>query len=322
LPSDSTNVCILTARPGAGATILGASLPGDWSVAEAPQAPADTDYVVVWDSTADAAALGDAARVRRVIHVADGGGDVDDAACARRGIPVEVIDSLTSITVAEHAITSMLMLLKRIPQASELLRAGKIAGDVAPARTSQTSYAYNWVGLDRWEALYGQAVGLVGLGGIGTIVAQRLRCFGAAVSYAKPSRLDPAREAELGVRHREFDELLRTSSCLSLHNRHTPETERMMGAAEFAAMPPGAIFVNTARGGLVDEDALVDALTSGHLAGAALDVFDLEPLPPDSPLLGAPNLLLTPHVAGIPVGEVETIALRQAARLMIADAAR
>ena len=110
----------------------------------------------------------------------------------------------------------------------------------------------------------------------------------------------PEEEKELGVRYLPFDELLAESHCVSLHNRFTPETEKMMGAREFALMPEGSFFVNTARGRLVDEDALMAALHSGHLAGAGLDVFWWEPILADSPLRSTPNLLMTPHTGGIP----------------------
>ena len=315
-------VSILATRAAERAAALGASLPRGWSVAEGADGHAAADYLVVHDGVADDALLAEAGRLRRVIRLAEGDGTVDEEACARRGVPVDVVESSTTISVAEHAVTAILLLFKRVAQASELLRAGRIVDGVAPAPTSQTSYAFNWVGLTRWETLHGKRVGLVGLGGIGGHVARRLRCFGADVAYTKPNRLDADREAELGVRYASFDELLASARCVSLHNRHTPETERMMGAREFASMPQGSFFVNTARGGLVDEEALVDALVSGHLAGAALDVFRVEPLPPDSPLLGAPNLLLTPHVGGIPVAESDTIAYQQAARLMVADLGR
>jgi len=112
--------------------------------------------------------------------------------------------------------------------------------------------------------------------------------------YTKRNRLDHTLEEQLGVRYLPFDELLAACECVSLHLRFVPETDRLMGEREFGLMRPGSLFVNTARGRLVDEAALIAALESGHLAGAALDVFWYEPLPEDSPLLSAPNLVLTP----------------------------
>jgi phosphoglycerate dehydrogenase-like enzyme len=224
------------------------------------------------------------------------------------------------MSVAEHAVTAILMLLKRIPQATERLRAGVIVGGVEPALTTQEEYAYNWVGLEHFDALWGQTIGLVGLGRIGAHAARLLRSFGADVVYTKRNRLAPEQEAELGIRYLPFDDLLRASLCVSLHNRFTGETESMLGEREFSLMPHGSFVVNTARGRLVDEAALVAALTSGQLAGAALDVFWYEPLPADSPLLSAPNLLLTPHTGGIPSAESQTLELREAVRRLRVEA--
>lgn len=297
---------------------LRSALPDDWTVA-GTEALAGADYLVVRDGTADAASIEAPSGLRRVVQIAMGSGELDGDACAARGVPIDVVRSPALLSVAEHAVTGVLMLLKRIQRVSAELRVGEAAGGVEPAVTTQESYAFNWTGLEHWEALYGKTIGLVGLGQIGTHAARLLAAFGADVVYTKPNRLDAAREAELGVRYASLDDLLRTSRCVSLHNRFTPETERMMGAREFALMPEGSFFVNTARGRLVDEAALVDALESGHLAGAALDVFWMEPLPADSPLLGAPNLVLTPHTAGIPIAESRRLELQAAGRLLAAE---
>jgi phosphoglycerate dehydrogenase-like enzyme len=321
-PPRGPKVTILATSAAERMAALSAFLPQGWSVSEGTEALGAADYLVVRDAVVDDTLLEEARRLRRLIWLAGGDGRVDEEACARRGVRVDIVDSSTTISVAEHAVTAMLLLVKRVMQASELLRAGRIVDGIPPKPTSQTSYAFNWVGLPQWGTLRGKRVGLIGLGKIGAHVARRLRCFGADVAYTKPTRLDAHHEEELGIRYMSFEGLLGSSQCVSLHNRHTPETERMMGAREFGSMPPGSFFVNTARGGLVDEEALVDALASGHLAGAALDVFRVEPLPPDSPLLGAPNLLLTPHVGGIPVAEAETAALEHTASLMVADLGR
>jgi D-3-phosphoglycerate dehydrogenase len=309
-------VALIETFPPDDRRVLEESLPRGWEVVEGDGALAEAEYAVVRDGTLDAGALGRAPRLRRVVRIAMGGGGVDEAACAELGVEVEVVQSPSLISVAEHAVMAALALLKRLPRAAAELRAGTIAGDVAPAVTTQESYAFNWVGIEHWEALYGKTVGLVGLGQIGTRAARLFAAFGADVLYFKPNRLEPPREEALGVRYAAFDDLLASAHCVSLHNRFTPETERMMGAREFALMRPGSVFVNTARGRLVDEDALLEAVESGHLAGAALDVFWVEPLPAESPLLRAPNLLLTPHTGGIPIAESRSIELRTAARLL------
>jgi phosphoglycerate dehydrogenase-like enzyme len=287
--------------------------PGNGALSEA-------NAVILRDGVLDADAIEAAARLEKIVRIDLGSGSVDADACRRRGIDVEVVPSPSLMSVAEHAVTAILMLLKRIPQATERLRAGVVVGGVEPALTTQEEYAYNWVGLEHFDALWGQTIGLVGLGRIGSHAARLLRCFGADVAYTKRTRLPREQEQELGVRYLPFDDLLRTAVCVSLHNRFTEETESMMGEREFSLMQQGSLFVNTARGRLVDEDALVAALTSGRLAGAALDVFRYEPLPPDSPLLSAPNLVLTPHTGGIPSSESQTLELREAVRRLRTEA--
>ena len=221
------------------------------------------------------------------------------------------------MSVAEHAVMAILMLLKRLFEATERLRAGIVTGGIEPAVTTQESYAFNWVGLERFDALHGKTVGLVDLGRIGSHAAKLLRCFGCDVVYTKPNRLPPAEEERRGVRYLRFDELLRESHCVSLHLRFSTETERLMGEREFGLMPKASFFVNTARGRLVDEAALVRALESSHLAGAALVVFWYEPLPADSPLLRAPKLLLTPHTGGIPSAESKILEWQEAAQRVV-----
>jgi phosphoglycerate dehydrogenase-like enzyme len=273
-------------------------------------------WIIARDGVIDRVILEHAHSLRGIVRFEFGDGAVDEAMCAGLGVTVHTIASPALATVAEHAVMMILMLFKRYLEASSRLRAGVMVEGVAPRVTTQDSYAYNWVGLERFEALRGQTVGLVGLGAIGSEAARLLRCFGADVVYTKRNRLSPAEEETRGFRFASFDQLLRQSRCVSMHNRFDPETERMMGTREFRLMPPGSFFVNTARGRLVDEGALVDALKSGHLAGAALDVFWYEPVPPDSPLMSAPNLIMTPHTGGIPLAESQTIELRQAARLI------
>lgn len=290
-------------------------LPAGWAVGDADAA----DALLVRDGTVDAAALEGAPNVRRVVRIELGSGSVDEEACAARGIAVSGVPSPSLYSVAEHAVMAMLVLLKRYPRVSSELRSGLVSGGVEPALTTQESYAFNWTGLERWEALYGKTVGLVGIGQIGRHVARILGAFGAQVLYTKPNRLAPADEKSLGVAYASFDELLGRSHVVSLHNRFVPETEQMMDDRAFGLMRDGSFFVNTARGRLVDEAALLRALESGKLAGAALDVFWMEPLPADSPLLEAPNLVLTPHTGGIPIAESRLLELGDAARSLATE---
>ena len=259
------------------------------------------DVAVTWNVDVDETLLESAPNLSAVVKLDSGPAAIDESEAAKRGVAVEIVESPGLISVAEHAVMLILAVFKRLGIASDRFRAGQLVDGVTPELTTQESYAYNWVGLERFEALYGKTIGLVGLGKIGVEAATRLKAFETDVVYTKRNRLAADEEQRLGVRYLPFDELLAASHCVSLQNRFYPETEKMMGAREFALMREGSFFVNTARGRLVDEEALAAALNSGHLAGAALDVFEYEPLQPDSPLLDAPNVILTPHTAGIPI---------------------
>lgn len=310
-------VALLEELPAAQLELLREVLPVPWRLepdGNGNGALAGAEAIIVRDAVLDRQVLEQARNLRTVVQIDVGSGSVDDGACRSRGVSIEVIPSPSLMSVAEHAVMAMLMLLKRVPEATARLRAGIVVGGAEPELTTQEHYAYNWVGLEHFDALWGQTVGLVGLGRIGTHVARLLRAFGAEVLCTKRTPLTADEEEGLGVRCVPLDELLHRSRIVSLHNRFTPETERMMGAREFALMPERSFFVNTARGRLVDEAALVEALGSGHLAGAALDVFWYEPLQPESPLRDTPNLIATPHTGGIPSAESQVLELREAAR--------
>jgi phosphoglycerate dehydrogenase-like enzyme len=282
---------------------LRAALGGSFEVRSADSedsALQSADYLVVRNQPANAQALQAAPHLRAVIRLDSGNAAVDEEECLKRGIAVDIVYSPTIISVAEHTILLILALMKRFETATDDLRAGVVVDGVQPALTTQTSYAYNWIGLTGFDALYGKRIGLVGVGKIGREVAIRLRAFGVDVTYTKRTPLTIDEEKLLGVRFLPLDELLRVSDCVSLHHRIDESSDRYMDRRAFGLMKRGAYFVNTARGRLVDEPALLDALESGRLAGAALDVFQYEPLPADSPLLRTKNLILTPHVGGIP----------------------
>ncbi|MGW7291297.1 NAD(P)-dependent oxidoreductase [Streptomyces xiamenensis] len=224
------------------------------------------------------------------------------AAAAEHGVAVTFAPGRNAASTAEHTVGLMLAAMRRIPQA----HAGVLAG-----RWDSAQFAYEATGLE----IEGSTVGLVGAGAVGGRVAAALTALGARVLVADPYA-DPA-ALPAGVRLVELPELLASSGVLSLHARLTPETAGMIGAAELAALPPGAVLVNCARGGLLDYAALADALREGRLFAAALDVYDEEPLPAGHPLRGAPNLVLTPHLAG-----ASRAVARRAARMVAAEADR
>lgn len=218
----------------------------------------------------------------RVVAVHGAGVDpVDLAACAARGVAVTNTPGANANAVAELAIALMLSLLRGIPDAAHRARAEK-AWDAARHTGGE---------------LRGRTLGLVGLGRIGARVATVARAFGARTLAHDPALAD--REiAARGAEPAGFEALLAASDIISLHAPATPETHRMIDAAALARTRPGALLVNCARGSLVDESALADALRRGRLGGAALDVLDGEPPDPASPIYDAPNLVLTPHMAG------------------------
>jgi glyoxylate reductase len=166
-----------------------------------------------------------------------------------------------------------------------------------PAPTSQAVHAFQWMKLPLFE-VHGTTLGIVGYGEIGTEASVRARAFGMNVVYTKRQRLPAAIEERYGVEWDELDGVLARSDFVLLSLPHTPESERLIGERELGLMKPSAFLVNIARGGLVDEEALVAALREGRIAGAGLDVFVEEPVPYDHPLLELDNVILTPHIGG------------------------
>jgi phosphoglycerate dehydrogenase-like enzyme len=204
---------------------------------------------------------------------------VDLPAATRRGIAVCNVRDYASQTVAELTIGLMIVLARRVLEADRSLRMGV-----------WESSTFN--GLE----VSGQTLGLVGLGAIGTRVANLARSIGMQVicTTRTPS---PERANRHGVRFVSLETLLESAQVVSLHTALTEESRGLLGRAEIARMRPGALLINTARGALIDQDALVEALAAGRLGGAALDVFSPEPLPAQHPLTHLPNVVLTPHLA-------------------------
>jgi phosphoglycerate dehydrogenase-like enzyme len=223
---------------------------------------------------------------------------VDAEAARRRGIAVATMPSGGCIAVAEQAMALMLAVARQVVPGHRLTAtAAYVARGVTPVRTSETVIAFNWMGLPVTE-LRGRTLGLVGFGEIGQEVARRALAFDMRVLYTRRTRLAPADETMLGVEYATLDALVSSSDVVSLHVPHTGETDRLVDAALLARFKPGAVLINTARGGLVDEAALVAALTSGRLGAAGLDVFVEEPLPSGHPLAALPTVVLAPHVGG------------------------
>jgi D-3-phosphoglycerate dehydrogenase len=223
-------------------------------------------------------------RLRLVCITRGGPVNVNLEAARERGVLVCASPGRNAVATAEHTVTLILSALRRIPARTAELERGEWRGDF---------YRYDQVGPE----VDGSVVGLVGCGAVGSIVARILVAMGATVlvydPYARPEGLPDAVRLVP-----ELDDLLVASSVVTLHARLTPESTGIIGERELSLLPGGAVVVNAARGALLDEAALAAALRSGHLFGAALDVYATEPLAADSPLRGAPNLVMTPHLAG------------------------
>jgi phosphoglycerate dehydrogenase-like enzyme len=227
--------------------------------------------------------------------------DIDLVAAQRAGIPVCYWPVWTCIMVAEHMILQMLAAAKRL---RELMQITAEAGDWGqpPQRCDEDYFAYNWSQRERIGAIGRSTVGILGFGEIGAELARRLRGFDCTILYTKRQRLPPQAEEDLHITYATQAELLRRSDFVCSLLPWSPETQMSLSRDFFAAMKPGAIFAHCGSGGVVDEEALIHALRSGHLGGAALDTYGWEPLRPDDPLLALArdprqNLILTPHVA-------------------------
>jgi phosphoglycerate dehydrogenase-like enzyme len=220
---------------------------------------------------------------------------IDLAAAAKRGILVSCVPRGTLQLTAEHAILLMMALGKRLLEADDAVR--KDRWDRERVRPDH-NVAYNWAGIPNISGLFNKTLGIIGLGEVGSIAAGMARSFGMRVLYLNRSRLPATQEQKLGVEYAELPRLLAESDFVSLHATNIPSNRGLIDAKVFGAMKPGAFFVNTARGPIVDEDALYHALTQGRIAGAGLDVHAVEPRPQADKLATLPNVILTPHIAG------------------------
>lgn len=238
-----------------------------------------------------------------LIAVARGGPvNIDMAAARERGIKVVNAPGRNASAVAEFTIGMILAETRLITLGHRSLSQGVWRGDLYRADSTG-------------DELCNMTVGLIGYGEVGRRVVPLLAPFGCRILVDDPyMRVSPEHLA-LGVREVDLDTLLRESDVVSLHARVTPETTGFIDAAAFAKMKRGAYFINTARGPMVDYPALHRALADGHLRGAGIETFDIEPPPPDAPLLRLPNVTLTPHIAGASLQTVRVAASRIAEEL-------
>ncbi len=209
-------------------------------------------------------------------------------ACTRRGIIVTSTPNVLTDATADLAFALILAASRRVSEADRYVREKKWNSPFSP---------YLLVGKDLAHA----TIGIVGFGRIGQAVARRAAGFGMKIVYYSHRRV-PDVEELLGASFLPLEELLKISDIITIHAPLTPETRGMIGSREFSLMKKSAIFVNTSRGGLVEQTALEEALRSGTIFSAGLDVYEKEPLPPDSPLLNLDNIVLVPHIGSASTG--------------------
>lgn len=229
--------------------------------------------------------LRDSPGLQVIARVGVGIDSIDSDAATEMGVAITTTPGANEETVADHALAMMLALLRRIPEHDAGVRNGQ----------------WNRTGPHTPRLLSGTTVGLVGFGHIGRLVARRLEGFGVELLVA-----DPALGGSDSPRPVELDELLARADIVSLHCPLIPATRNLIDRRAISLMQPHAVLVNTSRGGVVDEAALIDALNDGTIAGAALDVFEVEP-PYDSPLLAMSNVVVSPHVGGLSTKSVDVM---------------
>jgi D-3-phosphoglycerate dehydrogenase / 2-oxoglutarate reductase len=249
---------------------------------------ADADCVITQFASIDARVIASMGRARAIVRYGIGVDNVDLEAARARGIPVCNVPDYCIDEVADHTFGLLLALTRQAIPHRDRVRSGRW-GSGAPLHTL--------------HALKELTVGIIGFGRIGRAVAERLRPFKCMTIVADPM-VPEAEIKRIGYTPVTFEQILQTADVITLHCPSVPSTRGMINAAAFSKMKPGTLLINVARGDLVDTTALIDALESGRLGGAGLDVCDPEPVPSESPLLRMENVILTPHVASASVPAV------------------
>jgi len=258
----------------------------------------DCSGMIVRSETKVTADLLDAAKYLRVIGRAGVGVDnIDVPAATARGIVVMNAPDGNTITTAEHTIALLVALARRVPQANSSLKSGKWERK-------------NFIGTE----LQGKTLGIIGLGRIGRVVASRAHALGMKIVAYDPFIVSE-QTRDLEIDSASFDEVLTRADFLTVHTPLTADTRSLIDANALAKMKQGARIINCARGGLVDEAALFDAIKSGKIAGAALDVFEQEPPPPDHPLLALDQVIVTPHLGASTTEAQEGVAFTVAEQM-------
>ncbi|MCZ6728770.1 MAG: hydroxyacid dehydrogenase [SAR324 cluster bacterium] len=246
---------------------------------------ADVDALIVSNQPVTEQLLAACPKLKIVQRTGVGYENLDLEAAARRGVPCCNLQGVNKESVAEHGMLLILALARQFVEAQELTRQGRWQ---EAKQLNQQSFE-----------LKGRTLGIVGLGDTGSNLARRARAFEMQIVYNDVRDIDPEIVESLGARYMEKDQLYAEADFISVNTTYNPSTDGMIGARELALMKPQARLVCCARGNIIDEQALADALNAGRLAGAGLDVFSSEPISEDNPLRNAKNVYITSHIAGV-----------------------
>lgn len=243
----------------------------------------DADFLMVYGAPLHDDVLRAAENARLVQLLAAGYDRMNLRLMSALEVPCANNGGANSIAVADHAVLLMLTLYKQQMQTDPATREGRWSAPITGTNTFEMA---------------DKLVGVLGMGNIGRRVARRVQGFDARVQYFDAYPLEEDEEKALHVARVSLDELFRTSDILTCHTPLTPDTHHIVSRKRLALMKPTAVLINTSRGPVVDETALIEALEEGRIAGAGLDVFEQEPVDPDNPLLKMDNVVVTPHIAG------------------------
>ncbi|MCZ6474017.1 MAG: hydroxyacid dehydrogenase [SAR324 cluster bacterium] len=246
---------------------------------------ADVDALIVSNQPVTEQLLAACPKLKIVQRTGVGYENLDLEAAARRGVPCCNLQGVNKESVAEHGMLLILALARQFVEAQELTRQGRWQ---EAKQLNQQSFE-----------LKGSTLGIVGLGDTGSNLARRARAFEMQIVYNDVRDIDPEIVESLGARYMEKDQLYAEADIISVNTTYNPSTDGMIGARELALMKPQARLICCARGNIIDEQALADALNAGRLAGAGLDVFSSEPISEDNPLRNAKNVYITSHIAGV-----------------------
>jgi len=267
---------------------------GEATLAEKVQIAKDADFILAGWSPVETEVIAGTNKVRLIQKMGAGYDKIDIAKADAMGIPVAITAGSNALAVAEQVVLLMLAVYRRLPYVDKNLRQGKWLKNKMRAEA---------------RFLSGKTVGLLGFGHIAKKVCALLTGFSTKILYYDVVRPKPAEEQELGATYCEsIEKLIASVDILSIHCPLTKETRHLIDANKLRLFKPGAILINTARGAIIDEAALYQALTDGTLAAAGLDVFESEPLSLDNPLLRLENVVVTPHMGGAVMDNVANVA--------------